>query len=123
MTRWTARVWALIIVAIILFMFIAHAVTDGIGPLVKLTLRESLMMAAFLITTISLALGWKWELVGGSLTLTGMAAFYIIDFVFSGTFPQGNFFLIIAFPGVLYLIAGLLNNKINTANTIGISNL
>ena len=111
MIRWSARFWAVIVVAIILFIFIAHVIEDGIGPLTELTLRETLMMIAFVVTTVSLLLGWKWELVGGSLTLAGMVAFYLIDFAFSGSFPQGPFFLMIAFPGVLFIIAGLLSNK------------
>ena len=94
-------------------MFIAHVVTDGIGPLANLTPRETLMMAAIAITTISRALSWKWEILGGSFTLAGMVAFYLFDFIFSGSFPQGPFFLLIAFPGVLFLIAASLQNKLD----------
>jgi hypothetical protein len=51
-------------------------------------------------------LGWKWELLGGSLTVIGLIAFYLLDFLFSGTFPRGPYFLLLASPGILFLYAG-----------------
>ena len=105
--RWIARIWAALMVAFVLFMFISHIVEDGLGPEFNLTLRESLMMGSFVISVLGLALGWKWERLGGILSIVGMAAFYIFDYAFSGSFPQGPTFLIIAFPGVLFLLASL----------------
>jgi len=40
-----------------------------------------------------------------------MAAFYILDFAFSGDFPRGPFFLIIALPGILFLISYYASDK------------
>ncbi len=104
--RWIARVLASLMAAFIAFMFVGNAVTDGIGPLFKLTFRETLMMAAFVAVFVGLILGWKREKLGGWLIVGGMGLFYIFDVVFSGTFPRGFFFPLIALPGVLFLIAG-----------------
>lgn len=109
--RWIARIWAALMAAFILFMFIGNAAVDGIDPIFHLTFRESLMMAAFVIVFIALILAWKWERLGGWMIIGGMAAFYFLEFVFSGDFPRGPFFLIIALPGILFLISYYASNK------------
>ena len=48
--RWIGRIWATLIAAMILIIFIGEGINNGIGPILHLTLRESLMMAAFVIT-------------------------------------------------------------------------
>ncbi|MCK5793359.1 MAG: hypothetical protein KAH12_01535 [Anaerolineales bacterium] len=113
--RWIARIWAALMLAFMLFMFIAHIVEDGIGPEFSLTLRESLMMVSMFVSLAGLALAWKWERLGGILTVGGMAAFYLFDLAFSGTFPRTPTFFIVAFPGVLFLIYFYSKKKIDSA--------
>lgn len=108
--RWTARIWASLMAAMIAVIFIGYAVDEGIGPFFNIALRESLMMVAFVTTWFGLILGWKWERLGGILIICGMATFYIFDFAFSGSFPTGPFFLLIAFPGVLYILSSFDND-------------
>ena len=69
------------------------------------------MMVAFVAVWLGLVLGWKWELFGGLLTICGVAAFYLLDYAFSGTFPRGPFFLLFASPGLLFLYCGLQTRK------------
>jgi len=104
--RWIARILAALMAAFIAFMFVGNAVTDGIGSLLNLTIKESLMMIAFLIVFLGLILGWTHEKLGGWLTVGGMVLFYILDFAFSGTLPRGAFFPLIALPGLLFLVTG-----------------
>jgi len=104
--RWVARVLAALMAAFIAFMFAGNAVTDGIGPLFKMTLRELLMMAAFVAVFLGLILGWKREKLGGWLVVVGMVLFYMFDFAFSGNIPRGPFFALIALPGILFMLAG-----------------
>ena len=105
--RWVARVTALVMVVFILIMFLGEGIADGFGGFLVLTLRESLMMASFVIIFLGLLLGWRWEILGGALVIGGMAVFYWLNYAFSGTLPQGPYFLIIAIPGLLYLFCGL----------------
>jgi hypothetical protein len=102
--RWIARMWASLMAAIILFVFVGDAVGDGNGPAVALTIRDYLMIPSFLIVFLGLILAWKREKLGGWMIIAGMAAFYLFAFAYSGDFPQGPFFLIIATPGILFLI-------------------
>ncbi len=105
--RWIARGFSGLAAALILIIFIGEGLTEGFLPLLRLSVREALLMIAFLAVWLGLLLGWKWELYGGLLTVCGMAAFYLFDYLFSGTFPRGPFFLILASPGLLFLYCGL----------------
>lgn len=109
--RWIARVLAALMAALIAFMFVGNAVTDGVGPLIELTFREGLMMAAFGVVFLGLIISWKWDKLGGWLVVGGMAFFYLLDFAFSGTFPRGPFFPLIALPGLLFLLVGYSRKK------------
>lgn len=104
--RWAARILAAVMAAFIAFMFVGNAVTDGVEPLLELTIRETLLMAAFAAVFVGLIVGWSCEKLGGWLVVGGMALFYIFNFIFSGDFPRGPFFVLIALPGLLFLAAG-----------------
>ena len=78
--RWIARILAALMAALIAFMFVGNAAADGIGPLINLTFRESLMMAAFVVVFVGLILAWKKEKLGGWLVVGGMVLFYLFDF-------------------------------------------
>jgi hypothetical protein len=105
--RWIARVSAGLTAALILIIFIGEGIAEGFGPLLHLTTRETLMMVAFVAVWLGLLLGWRWELYGALLTIGGLIAFYLLDYLFSGTFPRGPFFLIFAAPSLLFLYYGL----------------
>ncbi len=105
--RWVARVSSVLMAALILFFFVGSGLAEGIDPLLHLSTREAAMMVAFAAAWLGLLLGWKWELYGGLLTVGGMAAFYLVDYLFSGTFPRGPFFLIFTSPSLLFLYCGL----------------
>jgi len=106
---WTSRILAALLAALILLIFIGEGAAGRLGPLSVLTLREKLMMAAFSTAFLGLILGWLREKLGGWLVVGGIAAFYLLDLAFSGTFPRGATFLLIVFPGLLYLFSGYSN--------------
>jgi hypothetical protein len=105
--RWTARVSSGFAAALIVLIFIGEGLIEGFGPLLHMSVRETLMMVAFVAVWVGLLLGWKSELYGGLLTACGVAAFYLLDYLFSGTFPRVPFFLIFASPSLLFLYCGL----------------
>ena len=109
--RWIARVSSGFAAALILLIFIGEGLTEGFEPLLHMSVRESLMMVAFIAVWLGLLLGWKWELYGGLLTACGIAAFYLVDYLFSGTLPRGPYFLIFASPSLLFLYCGLQTRK------------
>lgn len=105
--RWIARGSSGIAAALILLIFVGEGSVGGFRPLLHLTIRESAMMVAFFAMWLGLLLGWKWELIGALLTICGTAAFYLLDYAFSGTFPRGPFFIFLAAPSLLFLYCGL----------------
>ncbi len=105
--RWIARIAAALLAALILLIFVGEALSEGLGPLRHVSLRESVMMVAFAAMWLGLLLGWKWELYGGLLTILGIVAFYVSDYAFSGTLPRGPFFLLAASPSLLFVYCGL----------------
>ena len=76
-----------------------------------MSVREILMMVAFIALWLGLLLGWKWELYGGLLTVCGVAAFYLVDYLFTGTLPGVLLPLIFASPSLLFLYCGLQTRK------------
>ena len=90
----------------LVLIFIGEGSSEGLAPLLHMTPRETTMMIALSAVWLGLVLGWKWELFGGVLALAGVAAFYLLDYGFSGTFPRGPFFLIFAAPSLLFLCSG-----------------
>ena len=109
--RWIARVSAGFAAALILLLFIGEGLTGGFEPLLHMTARETLMVVAFIALWLGLLLGWKWELYGGLLTICGVAAFYMVDYLFSRTLPGVLLPLIFALPGLLFLYCGVQNRK------------
>ena len=104
--RWIARIAAAVMAALILLIFVGEAFADGFESILNLTVREIGMMMAFFAVWLGLLLGWKWELYGGLLTIFGVGAFYLLDYLFSGTLPRGPFFLIFATPSLLFTYCG-----------------
>ncbi len=109
--RWIARISAGFTAALILLIFIGEGLAEGFGPILHLSVREAAMMTAFVAVWLGLVLGWKWELRGGLLTVCGTAAFYLLDYAFSGAFPRNPFFIIFASPSLLFLYCGLQTRK------------
>jgi len=109
--RWIARVSSGLAAVLILLIFIGEGLAGGFEPLLRLTARETAMMVAFAAVWLGLLLGWKWELYGGLLTVCGVAAFYLLDYLFSGALPRGPFFLIFASPSLLFIYCGLQTRK------------
>lgn len=116
--RWIARISAGVMAALILLIFVGEAIADGFEPILNLTVREIGMMMAFFAVWLGLLLGWKWELYGGLLTICGVAAFYLLDYLFSGTLPRGPFFLIFAAPSLLFTYCGWQTMKKQKAENV-----
>ena len=109
--RWIARVSSGFSAALILLIFIGEGLTEGFEPLLHMSVRETLMVVAFIAVWLGLLLGWKWEFYGGLLTACGVAAFYLVDYLFKGTLPRLPYPLIFAFPSLFFLYSGLQTRK------------
>lgn len=102
--RWIARLWSLASIGIAL----AFVIGDGFNP-AALKLNEAMLFCCFpLAVLVGLGLAWKWPKTGGTVAVAGILAFYGLNFAFSGRFPSGFAFLLIALPGALFIISARL---------------
>lgn len=91
--RWGAR---LLSAAILLFwgwFLVAHLLGDAARPSRPLHLTDSAILTAMVVSLVGLAVAWKWELLGGALTLAAVAA---------GAFLNWG---VLSFPGTLIPVA------------------
>jgi hypothetical protein len=109
--RWVARIAASLSAALMLLIFVGEGIAGGSAPLLRLTGRETALMVAFAAAWLGLVLGWRWELVGGLLTVGAMVAFYLLDYAWSGSFPRGPYFLLFFSPSLLFLYCGWQTRK------------
>ena len=107
--KWTAR-----ILGILLFLFVLVFLI-GEGSVIG-ALKSSLLMKIFFIVMIGYLLAWKWELIGGLISLIGMFTFYLCEYFSSGHFPKGWAFLIFYIPGILFLISWGIDKFVKTSS-------
>lgn len=103
--RWIARIFGSLILAFFLFFIFAHIFGDdesGNG------FQNSKEVISFLFIPISILIGltlaFKWEGLGGIITIAGMIGFFIVR-------PDllNNLFMAIpGIPGILYLVYWLM---------------
>lgn len=109
--RWLARLGSLGSLGLLLLFFFGEEM-DPAG----LTPTEIWGLLFFpLGITVGMLLGWRWEKLGGTVTVLSLLAFYKVMYAASGRFPEGIWFALFALPGLLFLYCGLCNR--NTTQT------
>jgi hypothetical protein len=97
--RWTARLLSLAAFCVLL----AFIFGEGFNPL-RFETRELILSLFFpLGVGLGLLIAWRWEAIGGWLTLGSVAAFYLIHFLLSGSLPKGWVLVTFGAPGALFL--------------------
>jgi len=103
--RWIARGVGGLMVVLLLVFFIGEGLA---GALPRLTLAESLEIAACGLMAAGAVLGWWRERAGGILCIAGGAAFIIVESVSHGVLDLVWFPLVFAGAGALFVISGVL---------------
>lgn len=106
--RWTARVWSIVSVALILGFIIG----EGINPA-----QANVGLAPFIVgfvffpvgVCVGMILAWWDERAGGIVTVGSLVAFYGIHQMTAGALPAGWAWLAFAAPGFLFLLASYLS--------------
>ena len=107
--KWFARIGALIILLIGLPFYFGYGnPLPFINP--DYTLVENIGLTAVPIILLGLALGWKYEKLGGYMVSIPLILGFILSLIVKFSFPINM--LIALIPGVLYLIVSY-NKKIN----------
>jgi hypothetical protein len=61
--------------------------------------------------TLGLVLAWRWEFVGGLISIGSLLLFYLAMFMSDGRFPRGPFFALVAAPGLLFLVVWVISYR------------
>lgn len=105
--RWLARAGSLVSVAFLLLFLFGQEMAPG-----QLTFAEWLGLLFFPFgVTVGMLLAWRWETLGGAITILSLLAFYKVMYSERGRFPEGIWFLLFALPGLIFLYCGLRNNN------------
>src|SRR5262245_51461144 len=102
--RWIARIWSLASLA-----FIAAFAFGGQEVSNFPTAMEIVALASFPVGVVAgMLAAWRYEAIGGAITLISLAAFYLWMDLVGGRWPRGPYFVLLAAPGFLFLAAWLL---------------
>ena len=103
--RWTARVWSIASVALVL----AFIVGEGLNPSGP---SEALGLVFFpLGICVGLIVAWWKEGLGGSITVGSLLVFYVLHRATAGMFPTGWAWAAFAAPGFLFLLVSYLSRR------------
>ena len=113
--RWSARLWSLFSIAFILLFLVGGG---NVAEAAIITPSEWVGLLFFPVGLfVGLVLAWQQERMGGLITIFSLGAFYVWHILQSGHLPSGPFFIILAAPGLLFLITwGLDRRKANNSN-------
>lgn len=102
--RWSARIMSILSVGVVLLF----AFGEGMN-LSQFTRHELLLFVFFpLGVCLGMILAWRWEGLGGGVTVASLAAFYLVQRLSSPGFPGGFAFVALAAPGFLFLLSWFL---------------
>jgi hypothetical protein len=92
-----------VLVGLVLVIFVG----EGFNPL-RLKGLEPVQMALFWTACLGMVLAWRWQVVGGALSLGGMILFFAIEMALTGGLPRAPFLYLMLLPGVLFLLNALI---------------
>jgi uncharacterized membrane protein len=99
-----ARIWSIASVAFVVLMVAGELLYPHASP--PSAFRDLVGLFLFTFgTCVGMVLAWRWEGVGGGVTLGSILAFYALLRAIDGRFPRGPYFALVAAPGVLFLLA------------------
>jgi hypothetical protein len=99
--RWVARAWSIVSLVFVGSMLAGEVLHPT--AVLATTPRDLIGLALFPFgTCVGMLLAWRWEGLGGAITLGSLVCFYVFMFVMDGRFPGGPFFVLVATPGALF---------------------
>jgi len=105
--RWIARIGSLAGLGMLLFFLSGEEFHPA-----QLTAPEWVSLM-FLPTgvTFGLVVAWRWEIVGGAISVASLAGFYATEGILGHVMPLGWAFVVLTVPGFLFLLAAILRRR------------
>lgn len=104
---WVARIWSLAsIVFVLIFLFGEGLSRHGAMPTATEWIGLALWPGG---VAVGLVVAWFRKGLGGAIAIGSLIAFYVWNLLERGTFARGPYFLLVAAPGILFLLSSLLS--------------
>jgi hypothetical protein len=94
---------AAFLLGVVLVIFVGVTLDGGFHPL-KLRGVEPIQTLFFWTACVGMVLAWRWQLVGGALSLGAMVCFFAVEFAVNGGLPRGLLLYLMPLPGLLFLV-------------------
>lgn len=102
--RWFTRGWSLFVAFFVAMMFL---VPQPASPGATMPWADQFLLAMYLVATVGLLLGWRWEALGGGLAIVATLIEIVGFKILRGGYPDAMSYLVpiigFALPGALYL--------------------
>lgn len=106
---WVARIWSLASIVFVLAFVVGDVLNGAKG---QPTTAEWIGLALWPGgVAIGLVVAWFRQGIGGTVATSCLIAFYVWNLLERGRFPTGPYFLLVAAPGVLFLLSSLLSRR------------
>jgi hypothetical protein len=104
---WIARIWSLASIGFVLaFVFGEGLSGNGVNPTAAEWIGLAMWPGAMVV---GLVIAWFRKGLGGAISIASLVAFYFWNLLERGRFPGGPYFVLIAAPGILFLLSSLLS--------------
>jgi hypothetical protein len=112
--RKIARIWSIVIIALVLFIFIAEIIGTFVADQSMnepYPWYENLIPLTIFLSVVGLAIAWRWEGLGSVLCIFFVVANYVMYVAFGGS-DRGLYIVPlilspILIPGILFLVSWL----------------
>jgi hypothetical protein len=100
--RWIARVIGIVLVGLVMLI----AIGEGVPNLFTQPVVIQIGFLALALILLGFLLAWRWEIVGGSMSLAGWFLFIAAERI---NWRHSSFFVLLAVPGLLFLSSSFLH--------------
>lgn len=108
--RMVAKVWSILSLVLMLAAFVGEALFPHAPA--SFSARDIVLFLFFPVGMgIGLILAWFRELIGGGIAIGSVVGFYLAVLIMDGRFPGGPFFVLLAAPGLFFMLARLLDRE------------
>jgi len=108
--NWVSKIWSLLSILFVALFFLAH-IFESKEPI---TLNFSIIRTFIFFPIgllIGLVLAWKWNITGGIIAVLSIVGFHLDMFIQNGDPDFVILIELLAFPGLLFVILGILKKR------------
>jgi hypothetical protein len=115
--RWVARIWSIPAICFIAVILVGEVVSPHAPP--PVSVRDVIGLSLFPFGVIlGILLAWRWERLGGIISVASFFGFYAALWLFDGRLPRGPYFALASAPGLLFCVSSLLDRRIDQSKRI-----